>query len=783
MEFEKIKVELYLSGSWTNITNNVVSSNGIQLTPRIDGTFMVGTFDAWLDTDQIPAYTPMRITYNNENIIYCVVTSTINKYLLEQDKYYHTFDVFEATAILSNFIVGSKAFSVKGTNKSDYDKIVILRTLMKNKYGITINIDDLTSVLFNKEREFTFGAGTTLYNALSAIMEEYNFIPYVTIISSTINFTISYINRDTATPTTITYNPSEATRVVKKQNLDNYCNYLETEAQNVVDRTNTTTWSNLTVRSEETRISEDTEVLLLPNKVEEIKELKILSTSNGFYAYIYGDYSNLMSYTDAIASIGNINQNWYKVFNYLAAVESVETTSTTLYKILHSLFYQLTGISYSYWDLCALLDTMTWEVLYNNDNDPYYRFGSGTIIKESLIDVTDCLKEKSDWDILDVTERPKYMYYESETNVIKNLASEYKNDFWGNITGLHVPSWYADLDLGIEWYCDGNGNEISKSSYYNSNVPRGYVQNGTSGFNPINGLFTVKAVVTADPIIINEKTIPSLNENNWKPYARSYNAKANKIEFDKLEERMQISNNMLGDVELELEVTNPSFIPLISTSSVYTINYDDNDYYVTNYVINVRLDSIVIVYSLSRNQSKKAEIIGVETQFEATPNPLKNIITRPIYIEAITGLNKNLNTFNYLEFTFKDINGNRINYGTSENPKYTTLYKRFSVLQNGNTKMLYCEMIDQYTFDYNSKTYTSGGINYLYRNLVPYVDGYNEIYSVTIRLCNLLNINVNTSKLLPEYNGVIDGDSVTLANNVILYKDAREHLTFTIKLN
>lgn len=786
MIFENISIELYLDGSWTGITNDVVSSNGIQLTPRIDGTFLVGTFDAWLTREYIAPYTPLKITINGY-VFYLVCSSTSNKYLFEENKYYHTFDIFEATAILSNFIVGSKAFSVTGTNKSDIAKINILIQLMQNKYGLTITN---TIVGLNNEREFSFGAGTTFYDALSEILVDYDLIPIVTQITDSTTFTIDVLNKNDDTK--IDYLNNEITSVVNKQSMDNYCKYLETEASNVVDRTTNTTWKDLTVRAEDILIDADKAALLLPSKVEKIHNMKTYANNWGFKVdlYEYATHSRFikgMGFTTADDDPADAgvrgyikNNKWNNIFDYFADYSSDDDPEaiqdakelTALYLNLHQLFYYMDGIDYEYDAFLNKLSEFQWlveiqEESVNNVETWFYRVTASYLASSNAyyhppLDITSSLKEKAEWDTLDVTEKPKYMYYESGTNVIKGLYEFYKDDFWGQITGGTVTPWYSHLE----------GDEFN-TSYAGST---GYAQKTIAGtYNPMNAVFNVTATPIIDPMIINQKSIEPLNESAWKPYARSYNQKASTIEFDKLEERMQISNDSLGDVELEIEMTNPSFIPKLINTIAYKMTYKNVEYYVMAFVINIKLDMVTINYSLSRTYSKKAEVIGVDTQFEATPNPLKNIITRPIYINGNLGLNLNLDEFNYLHFTFKDANGQTI----------ANLLKRYSVLQRGNTKLLYCEMIDQYTFDYSMVYRRNDGTkNIYYRNPVPYVDINNEAYSVTISLVKTITDDVESfSKKLPEILGNTSIVHYYLTMNTILYKDAREHLTFTIKLN
>ena len=79
-----------------------------------------------------------------------------------------------------------------------------------------------------------------------------------------------------------------------------------------------------------------------------------------------------------------------------------------------------------------------------------------------------------------------------------------------------------------------------------------------------------------------------------------------------------------------------------------------------------------------------------------------------------------------------------------------------------------------------------GTKNIYYRNPVPYVNEFNEDYIVNVALCKIdvgTTTIIDISKTLPQQKAGAIVTSVALASNVILYKDARERLTFTIKLN
>ncbi len=770
MSFSNLtKVEMLIDGTWTSIKENIDSANGIVLNPHKDGTFLVGTFDAWLTNELYVAYTPIRIAYNSSiNYVYLVAQDSSKPYLLESGLYHHSFELYEATALLSNFIVGTKVLSLKGRYTNDYASIHILLRLMQYKYGVTFNYSNYTETIFNKAREFSFGPGTTLYTALCEIMEEYDFIPIVKTITSATSFSLGIVNRNNSS--TISYSTSEITDIEIKQDMDDYCKHLECEASNVVDRTNTTKWKNLSVRADDILINNDTCCLLLPCNVEEIKKIEVNET--GWTIHIY------LSSADGarISQFANSTKTLDDILYYLCTYNSdqgddIDTAKqeTVMYRIIENLYYNMYG---SYPNYTELMNKIGVLGFYIGTTDTGYDISGSAILSDSYLfrwDVTDRLLEKSEWDALDVTEKPKYMYYESGTNVIKGMYNYYNYNIWGLITGGSSSPWYNYVDNNeVSYSLDTSSGTFKTELPYN--------------FDVLDATFNIEAIAITDPFIICDKTISPLNESTWKPYSRSYDNKASKIEFDKLEERMKVSNNMLGDVELKIELTNPSTIPYMAGYTSLKMTYNNVDYYVLSYVVKIMLDNVIVTYNLSRTFSKKAEVIGVDTQFEATPNPLGNIVTRPIYIEAETGASVDLEEYNFLKFKF---------YPTESSSTSITLYKRFSLLQNGNDKLLYTEAIDQYAFDYN---YADGAANNYYRNPVSYVNSYNEVYGVHVYLAKLSygdgtgSYMRDMSKKLPELiSGAIES-TVALTSNattrgVVIYKDAREHLTFTIKLN
>ena len=166
-------------------------------------------------------------------------------------------------------MVGSKSFSVTGTNKKDKDKIKILLDLINQKYGVNITFPNLTlHYIFTYEREYVFSAGTTLFDALNEISKNYNYRIFVKSIDGK-KIVIDYINLTNLPLETI--NSNDLLSKTKIQNAENYCKYLESESTNVIDTTNTTIVDNIYPSAGDIKLSEDTYLLKLPTPVFKVK--------------------------------------------------------------------------------------------------------------------------------------------------------------------------------------------------------------------------------------------------------------------------------------------------------------------------------------------------------------------------------------------------------------------------------------------------------------------------------------------------------------------------------
>ena len=230
-----------------NITYDVLL-NSFNYMKRIDDVFGTGSFkfESNFFTDNIPPYSVLKID---------------NEYFLCSS---------EATSVLSRFLVGTKAFSVTGRNTEDYEKIRILIDLVNQKYGVNINFDfESAWGIFTKMIEYVFTAGTTLFDALNEIFKNYNYKVYVSRIEGN-EIYIEY--RELSGLTAQTLDENKVLSKTKLQNAETYCKYLETEANNVIDTTNTTIVDNLFPSAGDIKLNEDTYLLKLPTPVYKVNQ-------------------------------------------------------------------------------------------------------------------------------------------------------------------------------------------------------------------------------------------------------------------------------------------------------------------------------------------------------------------------------------------------------------------------------------------------------------------------------------------------------------------------------
>ena len=261
----------------TDISNDVIT-NTFNYMERIDDVFGTGSFQFESKTIDynISPYSILEV----DGIKYCCSSEATYHY--GRKSWFHNVSIIELTSLLSRFLVGSKAFSVTGSNKSDYQKINILLDLMNIKYNINLHFKNSINSL-NKKIEFVFGAGTTLFDALNEILKNYNRrIKVVNIQSGNIELDLIDLSN---LPVITTDNLSVLSKT-KIQNSENYCKYLETEATNVIDTNKTTKITNIYPKALDIKLTEDTFVVETPTPIYEIKKFEV-NLAGSLFVQIY----------------------------------------------------------------------------------------------------------------------------------------------------------------------------------------------------------------------------------------------------------------------------------------------------------------------------------------------------------------------------------------------------------------------------------------------------------------------------------------------------------------
>ena len=730
-----------------NVTD-YVDFNSLNLQDRCDEAFAIGSFVAWLKGPEwkynIRPYT--RLYVNNE--LY-VCSSSSTAYLTEEDLYIHRVNVLEATSLLSCFILGTKSFSTSGTHRMDYEKIDIIFTLMADKYKKYFHFDySFNEKVLNKEIEYTFGSGTTMFDALSEIAGRYNRRVKVTSYDK-VNIYITFDNIDS----NVEYGNDQVLSATYSQNPEQFCKFLETEASNVVDRTTLTHVSNLTCRSDDVVLTADTAKLFLPSPIESIVDFgvervneRIVYQFSGMMYDADGNELSSGSYTNA-ELVAN-NPKWgafYTNVMYKYCTRSEWDAGKSQYTS------STTSETNPPADALAKPRVSSMGILQNplKNSIPY---------KQSMIDH---ILPKEKWNLLTEKEQPKYFMYQTGSNVIENLHAEYKMDIWNALLGESQRGYLYD-----DWKGNYKTNGV-RQMWYNG-VPYSYMcglgdssyHDGQHSGNPLDNIFYCDYYAITNPILVDEKTETS--PNGTFEFGKSYNNSANLIDFDKIGDYMSITNNSIGREELsiELDVTDTN----IPKARQYIV-YDDIKWYVSSVVTQYKYEKVVSTLNLVRNYNKVADSIGVDTQYRATKNPLNMIITRPINLGTIVDYTHKYDTSK--EYYFRFVLRNYV------------YYKRAVVQASTKQVVFYCEADDQYSLA--TKVGASGkGANTYIQEYVPYGDSNNELIEATASIVTLPVLSKTNGDKLPIYGGIYTSVYSSVTKKV--YKDAREKLTFTLKI-
>ena len=726
-----MRYELILNKDETiDITNDIINNSFVEIA-RCDEVFGSGTLDFENKTinKNIPPYTLLHISDDTYNKYWCASSeATLN---MISQTYFHHCELLDATCLLSRFVVGSKAFSVTGTNKLDKDKVNILIELMNQKYDVVLSCAN--EDLLYEEKEFVFGAGTTLYDCLVEIAKQYNRLPFVVEVWFDANnkLNIAFEFRSLIS-NTYKWVANRVLSLTQTQNSDNYCYYLESEATNVIDRTNMVKVDNLVLKADSVKVDEDNAKIELPTKAEQVLEFGI---------------TNIPASLVIAFAVKEAKGTGMKTYGEWAK----------LYPDLNTIYDEIISKYVSDKDLVYNNTAYKYEMLYVAEENQYLLYLYNNIYETKMRQsLTKYLLAKEKWDLLTDDKKPRYAYYQTGTNIIDGINNYYKTDLWNEIIGSSVKSFMKDFDIDVQ-----NKYVGEKYGEVTIDVFKLELINESPYNNIFNNIFYAEYIPITNPFLVDKKSSLPTNEEDWKPYALTYNKSSNYIDLDKIVNSMQMENNSIGREELILTYDMlGTTMPRVSQM----LNIDDINWYIKSMQTTFGTHSVTSIINLVRNCNKKADVIGLNTQYNTTKNPFENIIERPIFCEsndAITLTNGNC----YLMLNRSGL---------------SSIYKPVTLMQQGNVVYAYCEALDFYSFD-KKVEHVSGSI-YTQKD-VKYVNDYNELESTTISLVELLDDlrgNATDGVGLPYYTGA---KNVLFSKTLKIYKDAREKLTFTIKLN
>ena len=703
-----------------DVTNNVLV-NTFSYMKRIDDVFGTGSF-SFESKDinyNIPPYSVLTI---DNDYFLCSSEAT---YHFGKQSWFHNVSIIESTSVLSRFLVGSKAFSVTGTNTYDYQKIDILLTLINSKYDVNITFPNLVlHYIFRNKIEYVFSAGTTLFDALNEIAKNYNYRICVKKIEGN-NIEIDYINLTNLQVEEI--NSNNLLSKSKLQNAENYCKYLESEATNVIDTTNTTIVDNLYPTATDIKLSEDTFILKSPTSIYNVKK---------FWANIFVMLDTFLTFPESLSRTVE-----YKTYEEWSQE----------YPVLLEIYENYYKKYIPNWDEFKVkrwktsFSQLAPETAYST-SEPSFK-----------VDVSSRLVSKEQYDLIEDQNKPDYVYYSMGSNIIDGFNIFYKNDLWNTIIGESKQPYF----LGSIY----ESREYEGTIYKNITISRFRVTDLSSYQRRTYGLEYNPIV---NPFLINTKKGIPENERNYKQYALSYGKSSNYVDFDKISNSMEIENQSMGKVEMviEIDVTAKDFL-----YPYRKVNVEGKEWYVSNIQYRITPTQSIGTLNLVQNYNKIADVISLNSQYNTTKNPLQNIVERPIFYKTdLIFTFTQGKTYVLTEFIYKD--------GSVKNFVFAPI-----ILRNGNDIYLYFEMQDQYSAG-TKPVVVQNDSSVLKIEDVPYVDENNEIEMYSLKIINLEFVDFESIKNFPE--APFDWNNYKydiISSSMYLFKDAREKLTFTIKAN
>lgn len=784
----RVKIKNPRGADYIDITDDI---NGyIKQDDRLDEALDSCSFEMITSkfTSNIPPFT--KCVFEGDNGVaesYWFASSSASVYPKQSTLYRHQVTLVEPTKILETWEIGSKCFTVidgKLNYNQNKDRVRIIKNLIEQRYGVTLNIYHISSSEKLKEmREYKFGSGTSAYDVFLEIFKTENLLPRI--LGFELDEDIYFLGYDdigALANSSRTY-LSRYMGAASDQSVDEYCSEVVTEMDSVVDRdTIQTVFLSCRTANPNDPICKDNAALVLPTNCEEIVSLAVRTQGpTGKTLYIpskYLDFSANSAYNTLLDKEGIMKwEQW--VDAYVIGPEANEYIRADLKTYLNDVIEGDSRFAYVFtqkdYAMCQLFSP-------DDGSAALHVYGWSEM---AVID-------KDKWDLLTVEEQTANLYYISDSNSIGGFYNTKNSDFWNKLIfgeyGPYFAQWnkrdheenYVLMDRSVGFF---NGEEYNwcytkpingavsvtletdilvRDSYHM------HYRSDALNTDPLTHQFRVRYIAKSPFKGIISKTSSPINQSNWTAASRSYNNGAQTVDYNQLAPAMQRSADMQG---------------LVTTSISSDVEYPvGTRFYNYGYVISRQKyfrflnDQIVIkeiVYNCCNNYQQIAAAIGTATQYEATNIPKVGIIPRYVYVDAS---DKNLTWY-------ANVQGPIFIGLASTAFSEAGLAKQAVKLNVGSYKFLVIEALDNYAFD-KSKEPGYGG--YYKNGDVAYCDsqGYAELYSLCIAAWNIdSNLSRETLDKLPKFNlRQYDSGVTTIVDNLKVYKDPKERLIFVIRI-
>ena len=757
-----IEFKIYQKNKTIDLSNYVVGDATVQT--RVDYAYAEGSLNLMIPIitsdltsfdKNIPPYTLCKV-----NGVPYVCSSKRKPYPMQDttNYYFHEVKLLELTAIFETFVLGVKTWT-NITELTSFSETIELIEYKYPGYSFTIN----QSVSFSGNHDYTFKVGTTLAD----VLREYGKRNVIKLYADsfvynqqTSKWEINISSMPLISNTFISHSYiSKATAVSTEQNSDNYCKYLETVQDNVVDRDNECRFNDLTCRNTTSAMNADSADLLLPTNVESITEFIV----NGNYGYKF----NFDNMTDIFTADFFIQHGQVYTDGFYIQCNFGDLINYNISYGGHSNIFQWIIDQWNQF-FTSIDMTNTFRINYNVSTHKLTTIMSMNMASKSnyYIDYIDYLLEETEWNALPLREKPKYAVYKTGTNRIYNLNGSYQKNFINDVMHLSVGNYLEENTVESNFNIDDDNYII-------------LIASATNDVHPTYHSYTIKAVPLLNNfMLVDTKDNNPTNETAWKPMTRTYQNSANPVEFNALVSEMKEQNRVLGTEEISLECV----IPIIYPTANYRFTYNQVDYYVDSMIYTIKPNYTTVTINGTIEPQKIADVIGVEYQYSPTQLPTENILVRPLFFEVFE-----TNLYDEVHYNY---NNNfdiylALNFGTGAT-SHKVLIRVAITKDLDNIYYLYGCMQDNYSA--GKKSINISGENYEVVD-VPYVDTNYKVQSIhdIAVVCMRQSLGIQFSEKMPDidYETEIDGVLSSYIEDIgmyEIYKDDRETLAFTIKV-